>query len=61
VSFFIHESTENRKFAEQGAGKMDYEEAHAYAIRREAAIRTALNISGGFAGAFLDTRIPKKK
>jgi RHS repeat-associated protein len=61
VSWFIHESTENRKFAEQGAGKMDYGTAHAHAIQRETAIRKALNIGGGFAGAFLDTRIPKKK
>ena len=61
VSFFIHESTENRKFAEQGAGKMDYGTAHAYAIQRETAIRKALNLSGGFAGAYLDTRITKKK
>lgn len=61
VSFFIHESTENQKFAQQGAGKMDYGAAHAHAIVREAAIRKALNISGGFAGAYLDTRIPKKQ
>jgi hypothetical protein len=60
VNLFIHESTENRKFAEQGAGKMDYGAAHAHAIVREAAIRKALNISGGFAGAYLDVRIPKK-
>ena len=32
VNLFIHESTENRKFAEQGAGKMDYGAAHAHAI-----------------------------
>lgn len=61
VSFFIHESSENRKFAQQGAGKMDYGSAHAHAIVREAAIRKALNITGGFAGAYLDTRIPKKR
>jgi len=60
VSYFIHESTENRKFAEQGKGNMDYGKAHAHAIQREATIRKALNIGGGFAGAFLDTRIPKK-
>ncbi|RMG06911.1 MAG: hypothetical protein D6735_03480 [Acidobacteria bacterium] len=61
VSFFIHESVENRKFAEQGEGKMDYETAHAHAILREAVIRKALNIGGGFAGAYLNTKIPKKK
>jgi RHS repeat-associated protein len=61
VSFFIHESTENQKFAEQGAGKMDYPSAHAHAIVREAALKNALSITGGFAGAQLRTTIPKKK
>jgi RHS repeat-associated protein len=60
VSFFIHESTENQMFAKQGAGKMDYAAAHAHANVREAAIGKALNISGGFAGAFLNTEMPKK-
>jgi RHS repeat-associated protein len=59
VSYFIHESTENQKFAAQGAGRMNYDEAHAYAIVREATIRKALNIGGGFAGANLNTTVRK--
>jgi len=60
VRLFIHESAENIEFSRQGAGNFNYPNAHAYAIRREAAISRELKMTGGFAGGFLDTRVPKK-
>jgi RHS repeat-associated protein len=60
VRFFIHEAAENREFARQGAGNFNYANAHAHAIRREAVISRELKMTGGFAGGFLDTRVPKK-
>jgi RHS repeat-associated protein len=60
VRFFIHESLENREFSRQGAGNFNYANAHAYAIRREAVISRELKMTGGFAGGFMDTRVPKK-
>jgi RHS repeat-associated protein len=60
VSLFIHESSENLVFAQQGAGKMDYGTAHTAAIKREAIIRRELKITGGFAGGGkISTNVPK--
>jgi len=63
VSFFIHESTENREFARQKrAGQpFNYNSAHTHAMHREASIRKALGITGGFSGGALITTINKKK
>ena len=61
VSLFIHESSENLVFAQQG-GRFDYGAAHTAAIRREATIRRELGITGGFAGGGdIRTNVPKKK
>lgn len=62
VSLFIHESEENRAFAGMPASQRQdrYNEAHEYAMRREGAIRRALNITGGFAGGGnIQTRVPR--
>ena len=59
VSLFIHESTENREFSRIGASNANYEAAHRYAIGREATIRRALGITGGFAGGLVDSRVPR--
>jgi hypothetical protein len=63
ASFFIHESTENREFARQKrAGQpFNYISAHTHAMQREASIRKALGITGGFSGGALITTINKKK
>jgi len=63
VSFFIHESTENREFARQKrAGQpFNYNSVHTHAMHREASIRKALGITGGFSGGALITTINKKK
>jgi hypothetical protein len=58
VSLFIHESDENLEFARQG--DYNYLRAHVHAIHREAAVRQALHISGGFAGGLIWSRIPRK-
>jgi hypothetical protein len=56
-----HESAENLVFAQQG-GSFDYGAAHSAAIRREAAIRKELGITGGFAGGGdIRTNVPKNK
>jgi RHS repeat-associated protein len=59
VSFFIHESTENREFSRIGASQGNYDSAHQHAIAREAAIRRALGITGGFSGGLTDSRVPR--
>jgi RHS repeat-associated protein len=59
VSFFIHESAENREFSRQG-GRFDYPAAHTHAMRREAIIRRELRITGGFAGGGLRTTVPRR-
>jgi len=61
VSLFVHESSENLVFAQQG-GRFDYGVAHTAAIRREATVRRELGITGGFAGGGdIRTNVPKKK
>jgi RHS repeat-associated protein len=55
VRFFIHESAENITFRAQGS--FDYLNAHLSAIIWEAHIAYNLNMTGGFAGAFLRTTI----
>lgn len=59
VSFFIHESSENLEFARIGASQANYDAAHQYAMRREAAIRRELRIGGGFAGGMLERRVSR--
>ena len=56
VSLFIHEAAENMEFARIGPSNNNYQEAHSYAQRREAVIRNALGITGGFAGGVLGNR-----
>jgi hypothetical protein len=58
ASFFTHESAENLAFRKQG--NFDYRQAHDAAIRREAQVRQDLGVVGGFAGAFVQTTVPKK-
>jgi RHS repeat-associated protein len=59
VSLFIHESTENREFSRIGASNANYPAAHRHAIGREAVIRRALGITGGFAGGVVSSRVPR--
>jgi RHS repeat-associated protein len=65
VRLFIHESAENLAFANQArAGTpLDanaYGEAHRYAMRREGAVRRALQLPGGFAGAAIKQSVPRR-
>lgn len=61
VRFFIHESAEKLAFAEQArSGRpLNYNEAHQYAMRREGVVRRALQLTGGFAGGAVDSRVPR--
>ena len=61
ASLFIHESDENLVFARMPANRRQggYNEAHEHAMRREGAIRWALNITSGFAGGVIQTRVPR--
>ena len=60
VSLFIHESAENRDFAQRGAANSRYPFAHKHAMLREATIRRELNITGGFAGGVVQSRVPRR-
>ncbi len=62
VRFFIHESAENQEFAKQAraGGPLNYGQAHRYAMRREGAVRRALQLPGGFAGAELKSGVQRK-
>jgi RHS repeat-associated protein len=60
VSFFIHESAENREFARIGASNANYARAHMHGMRREADIRQALGITGGFSGGVVERRVPRR-
>jgi hypothetical protein len=56
VGLFIHESAENLAFRAQG--NFNYSNAHYNAIKREADIRDALHLGGGFAGSWLTRTVP---
>ena len=60
VSFFIHETAENREFARIGPRNENYWRAHHYARHREGIIRRELNITGGFSGALVQSRVPRR-
>jgi RHS repeat-associated protein len=60
VSTFIHESAENYAWAKL-VPSWSYAAAHGLAQIREADIRRDLNISGGFAGGFLNVTVPEPK
>ncbi|HEV2704922.1 MAG TPA: RHS repeat-associated core domain-containing protein, partial [Pyrinomonadaceae bacterium] len=59
VSFFIHESAENRRFSQIGASNANYNRAHTYAMHREATIRRELRITGGFSGGVVRRRVAR--
>lgn len=60
VSFFIHEATENQEFARVGSDNSNYHFAHQHALHREAQIRSALHITGGFAGGDVQRKVPRQ-
>jgi hypothetical protein len=61
ISFFIHESAENREFARIGASDANYNAAHTAAQTREATIRAALGITGGFSGGAVRVTVPREQ
>jgi hypothetical protein len=64
VSFFIHESEENFKFSQMSASdrQSKFYQAHSYAMIREAHLRAALSITGGFAGGVIrnESTVPRR-